>query len=202
MQITETPLLLTFWQQIQPVDQWLLTAINQWGSNPILDTFLPLFRETFFWAPLYLFLMLFVTMNFGKQGAWWILAAVLCAASADIISSQVIKQLIFRLRPCQDPNVAQHLRFIINYCPKSSSFTSSHATSYFAQATFYFLSLRHLSKWTGYFFLWAASIAYTQVYVGVHYPFDVCCGAILGVAIGLFIHKLFVKRVGMLSLEQ
>lgn len=200
MQIMETPLLLTFWQQIQPFDQWLIIWINQHGSNTIFDTLLPLFRETFFWAPGYLFLMLFLTMNFGKQGAWWILAAILAAATADIISSQVIKQLIFRLRPCQDPDVAHQLRFIINYCPKSSSFTSSHATSYFAQATFFHLSLRHISKYTRLFFLWAASIAYTQVYVGVHYPFDVICGSLLGVGIGYMVANVYEKRVGMISL--
>jgi undecaprenyl-diphosphatase len=194
--------LLTFWQQIQPVDLWLLTHINQQWSNPFLDTVLPFLRESFFWVPLYLFLLLFVTINFGKIGWWWVLAAVLTAALADLISSQLIKENIMRIRPCQDMNVSGQIRFFINYCPRSSSFTSSHATTHFAQATFFFLTLRDLSKWARLFFAWAFLIAYTQVYVGVHYPFDVFCGGLIGCIIGFLVAKMFHKQIGILSLEK
>ncbi|AXY78226.1 phosphatase PAP2 family protein [Paraflavitalea soli] len=193
--------LLTFWQQIQPFDTWLLTHINQDWSSTFLDTVLPFMRETFFWIPLYLFLVLFVTMNFGLRGLWWLLGIVLTAALSDIISSQIIKQHVMRVRPCQDASVAQHIRFFINYCPKSSSFTSSHACSHFAQAMFFFLTLRTvLGRWTGLFFVWAFVIAYTQVYVGVHYPFDVFCGALIGCGIGFATGKLFNNKIGILRL--
>jgi len=193
--------LLTFWQRIQPFDTWLITHINQdWGSST-LDTILPFMRETLFWIPLYLFLVLFTTINFKIKGLWWVLGVVLTAALADIVSSQFIKQTIMRVRPCQDPSVASQLRFFINYCPRSSSFTSSHACSHFAQAMFFFLTLRNIwGKWTGLFFAWAFIIAYTQVYVGVHYPFDVFCGAILGCGIGFATGKLFNNKIGILSL--
>ncbi|MBL0134120.1 MAG: phosphatase PAP2 family protein [Chitinophagaceae bacterium] len=201
MHFATAPLLLTFWQHIQPVDTWLITHINQSWGNGFLDTILPFFRETLFWIPLYFFLLLFVMINFGVKGWWWLLAAVLTIALADIISSQIIKQLIFRLRPCQDPEVSMQLRFFVNYCPRSSSFTSSHATSYFAQASFYFFTLRNVNKRVWLFFIWAASIAYTQVYVGVHYPFDVLCGGLLGIALGTGMAKMFHKQIGILSLE-
>lgn len=193
--------LLTFWQHIQPFDAWLLTHINQDWSSTFLDTVLPYMRETLFWIPLYLFLVLFVTMNFGLKGLWWLLGFILTAALADIISSQIIKQNVIRIRPCQDGEVAQHIRFFINYCPRSSSFTSSHACSHFAQAMFFFLTLRSvIGKWAGLFFGWAFVIAYTQVYVGVHYPFDVVCGGLLGCGIGLVTGKLFNNKIGILSL--
>lgn len=194
--------LLTFWQQIQPVDVWLITHINQQWGNRFLDTILPLMRETFFWTPLYFFLLLFITINFGKNGWWWVLGAILTAALADLISSQVIKENIMRIRPCQDLDVSGKIRFFINYCPQSSSFTSSHATTYFAQATFFFLTLRTISNWARLFFVWAFIIAYSQVYVGVHYPFDVLCGGILGFLIGFLMAKMFHKQTGILSLEK
>jgi membrane-associated phospholipid phosphatase len=201
--IVDPPLcLISFWQLIQPVDEWLVTHINQDWSNSFLDTVLPFCRETLFWIPLYLFLLLFVSINFKAKGLWWIMGFVLVAALADIISSQLIKPNVFRTRPCQDDAVAPQLRFFINYCPHSSSFTSSHATSHFAQAMYLFMTLRFImGKWASVFFVWAFIIAYTQVYVGVHYPFDVFCGALLGCGIGFMIGKLFHKRVGMLAVS-
>jgi membrane-associated phospholipid phosphatase len=202
MHFLSDTLLAQFWQWIQPVDLWLLTHINQDWSNGFLDTVLPFFRETLFWFPLYLFLLLTVVTNFPKQGWWWVLGVVLTAALADIVSSQVIKENIMRLRPCQDPEVAHQIRFFVKYCPKSSSFTSSHSTSHFAQAMFFFLTLRGLWPKAWLFFLWAGAIAFTQVYVAVHYPFDVTCGALLGCGIGFLMAKLYHKHSGMLSLEQ
>ncbi len=200
MDCLPAPLLLTFWQQIKPFDVWLITHINQDWSHPLLDTVLPFFRESVFWIPLYLFLFLFVWMNTGSKVWWWLLAGVLTAAVSDLVSSQLIKENVMRLRPCQDAEVASQLRFFINYCPKSSSFTSSHATSYFAQASFFFLTLRTILPGARWFYVWAGLIAYTQVYVGVHYPFDVCCGALIGTGIGYLIARMFHKQSGMLSL--
>lgn len=201
-EISSIPL-LSFWQLVQPVDSWLLTHINQdWGSS-FLDNVLPYLRETLFWMPLYLFLLVFVTMNFGAKGWWWVLGLLLTAALSDIISSQIIKQTIMRVRPCRDITVAQQIRFFVNYCPQSSSFTSSHAFSHTAQAVFFYLTLRPvIGKWALLFFVWAFLIAYTQVYVGVHYPFDVFCGGLLGAGIGFMISRLYNSRIGQLSLKQ
>ena len=196
-------ILLAFWQHIHEYDTWLLTHINQDWSNSFLDTVLPYLRETKFWFPLYLFLLIFVTMNFKAKGWWWVLGFVLVAAVSDIVSSKLIKENIIRIRPCRDVEVMQLIRFFVNYCPQSSSFTSSHATSHFAQAMFAFLTLRPVTgKWALLFFVWAFIIAYTQVYVGVHYPFDVICGGLLGCGIGFALAKLFHNRVGMLSLDK
>ena len=195
-------MLLTFWNGIAPADTWLLTHINQNWGNPFFDMVLPFMRETLFWTPLYLFLLLFVTINFGKKGWWFVLAAALTAALSDIVSSHVVKQLVIRARPCQDPAIASQLRFFINYCPGSSSFMSSHATSHFAQATFFYMTLRTvMGAWASVFFLWAAIIAYTQVYVGVHYPFDVLCGSLTGMGLGYIVGKMFHRQIGLLSVS-
>lgn len=193
--------LLSFWHYIQPFDFWLIQKINQDWGNSFFDTFLPYLREARTWIPLYVFLILFSIFNFGKKGWWWVLGAILVAGVADLVSSQIIKQIVMRDRPCQDPNVAPYLRFFVNYCPKSSSFTSSHATSFFAQASYFFFTLYPIIKRWGYvFFVWSASIAFTQVYVAVHYPFDVFCGALLGTFLGWSIYRLYNNKIGKLSL--
>lgn len=194
--------LQSFWELIKPFDVWLLTKINQQWSNSYLDWFFSHGRETLFWMPLYLFLFLFVVINFRKTGIWWVMGVLVTAILSDIVSSQVIKILIFRLRPCQDAEVASLLRFFINYCPISSSFTSSHATSHFAQAMFFYLTLRKTGRWWALAFVWAFLIAYGQIYVGVHYPFDVLCGSILGCLIGWSVAGTFIKRFGVLRLDK
>ena len=190
----------SFWEWIRPVDSWLLFSVNHGMQHDLLDTFLPLFRETSFWFPLYLFLLVFILQHFGMKGIWWALGVILTAALSDLLSSQVIKETIWRVRPCQDLEIASRINFIINYCPTSSSFTSSHATTHFAQATFFYLTLRHTGKWWMLAYAWAFLIGFSQVYVAVHYPFDVLCGALIGCLVGLAVTRLFHRQFGVLQL--
>ena len=71
----------------------------------------------------------------------------------------------------------------------------SHACNHFALASQLFLIFRN--KWPKFIFkglfIWAALISYGQVYVGVHYPFDVLAGAILGVMIASFVYSMAKK---------
>lgn len=74
------------------------------------------------------------------------------------------------------------------------SFTSSHATNHFGAGVFFFITLKPYLKNGAYlFFVWAALISYAQIYVGVHYPLDIICGALIGSMIGLFTAKLYEK---------
>ena len=82
-------------------------------------------------------------------------------------------------------------------CGGGYSFTSSHATNHFAIATFLILTLGLIFKWIKLPLLfWAASIAFGQVYVGVHYPLDIFFGAILGMSVGYFVFLLFLRFFG------
>ena len=184
------------------LDRQLFNLINERGSATILDIILPFLRESQLWIPFYLFMLLFMTFNFGRMGWWWVLAFILTAALADIISSHIIKENIMRIRPCRDPALAAECIFRVNYCPKSSSFTSSHATSHFALSMFIYQTLKRVSKWWGMIFLWAAVISYTQVYVGVHYPLDVICGGLVGCGIGAFMAYMYRRQIGLIIFDK
>src|SRR5580704_3491372 len=91
---------LNFFQHIIQLDYWLFAKINQQWTGNFLDILFPLLREAEIWVPFYLFLLVYSTLNFGKKGCWWSLALILTAIISDLISSSLIKNTIFRLRPC------------------------------------------------------------------------------------------------------
>lgn len=192
---------LVFLHKILQGDYWLFSRINQVWTSPFLDTVLLFIREAELWYPFYLFLLVFATLNFRKKGWLWSLYLVMTVIISDLISSNLIKNhLVFRLRPCNNPAWADSMRFIANYCPVNSSFTSSHACNHFAMAFFIYRTLKHTSPWWRLVFVWAFLISYAQVYVGVHYPLDITCGGILGSFIGWQTSRLFRFQGGSLHL--
>ena len=182
------------------LDQWIFIKINNGDGSVVADQLMLLFRNPFFWVPLYFFLLLFAIINFGKKAFWWILAAGATAAITDIISSHIIKPFFARPRPCGDVDFSSHVRLLASYCGGNGSFPSSHAANHFGLAMFFFITLKPFKgNWQYLFFVWAFLICYAQVYVGVHYPSDVFGGGILGCLIGWLTGKYFNTNPGRLA---
>ena len=181
------------------LDHSLFYLINSEWTNPFFDWLLPVWRNKYFWLPLYLFIILFAIFNYGKKSYWFLLFLIAAVGTADFISSQVVKKTIQRTRPCNDTGMEQ-IRPLVR-CGSGYSFTSSHATNHFAVSYFLFATLGiQFKKVRGWLIAWAASVAFAQVYVGVHFPMDVFSGMILGILIA----KLFVwmyRRSGKLIAE-
>ena len=129
----------------------------------------------------------------GSFGAIWLVLAVAIAGfswrrpwlaarvGATILVAESVsglaKDWVSRDRPpLVDPEPAPLIEL-----PHTSSFPSGHATVAFACATVIALAVPRL-RWP--VFVLAALIAFSRVYVGVHYPLDVLAGALLGVGIG------------------
>ncbi len=168
--------------------------LNTRWHNSFLDIVMPFLRNQWFWAPLYLFLLLFMPKRFGKNGWIWCAAFLITFGLSDQLSAHLLKPLFHRVRPCNNPYFSGIIHLIVP-CGGGKSFPSSHATNHFGLAVFSAVSLSHIAKWVwpaG--LLWAASIAYSQVYVGVHFPLDVLCGGILGAMVGWCTGTLFNNK--------
>jgi undecaprenyl-diphosphatase len=98
-------------------------------------------------------------------------------------SSGALKELVERDRPPLSRPVPEPLL----ETPSTYSFPSGHATVAFACATVLALAVPRLRWWL---YALAALIAFSRVYVGVHYPGDVVAGAVLGVAIATALRML------------
>lgn len=174
-------------------DYQLFKLINNSLAEPWLDPVMLLFRNKYFWLPLYLFFISFFIINYKRDSIWIIMALLLTVSISDMTSSKLVKPTVKRLRPCNTVELSVEPRMLIN-CSGSYSFTSSHATNHFAIAVLLFYSIGHLIgryKWL--LLVWAFLISYAQVYVGAHFPIDVTGGAVLGSLIGWMVAKIYLR---------
>jgi membrane-associated phospholipid phosphatase len=175
------------------LDRHLFHFINHDLSNSFFDTIMPYLRNPKFWIPLYIFIIGFCIYKYKKRGVVIIVCLSLAAGFADFTASSIIKPLVKRARPCQDPVVSLTDIKRVD-CGPAYSFPSTHATDHFAVA--FVLILLFYKKWPWIWLwaiLWAGVICFAQVYVGVHYPIDVTCGAIYGALVGILFVYLFRK---------
>jgi len=177
--------------QLISIDQEAFLSINQGLSNVFFDWLMPILRNKYTWAPLYLFIIIFCIKNYGKPGILIVLFTLITFGISDYTSSSVIKKSVQRVRPCNDIAFKDAVNIRVR-CGGGYSFTSSHATNHFAIALFLIMVFYRRWKpilWLG--ITWAALISFAQVYVGVHYPLDVMAGALLGSLIGYLVGAVF-----------
>jgi membrane-associated phospholipid phosphatase len=191
---------LTIFSPLLRFDHWLFDKINQEWIYPVFDLVMPVAGQELIWFPFYVFLLVFALYNFRTKGLWWSATLIMTVIISDLISNSLIKSIIFRYRPCQDPDIMDGVRLLVNYCPPHSGFPASSACNHFAAAWFIFITLNQTGSWRWFLFIWAIIISYGQIYVGVHYPLDVAGGVILGTAIGWGMTKFFRLQFGTLSL--
>ena len=119
---------------------------------------------------------------------------LVCLAISAALCNLVFKNLVARVRPFL---TIEELELIIKPL-YSYSFPSGHACSSFASAMALTLAFRGKGAWA---FIPAALIAFSRIYVGIHYPSDILCGAVIGVLISLFTYELSRRIIKIKHLE-
>ncbi len=157
-------------------------------------------RNKMTWIPLYILIGIYLFMRQEKRVAiTFLVCSALAAGLGDIVSSHILKPYFAYPRPCQEPLLGFQL--LLDYCPKSYSFPSSHATNHMALAIFW-IGSRCFSKTQAIFFLiWVFLIVWAQMVVGVHYPKDIVAGLFLGSLIGYMFSRIFRFFVEQFSLR-
>lgn len=166
------------------MDQKLLLALN--GSDSLfMDGLMWTFTHTLTWIPLIAGLVYVVMKNHRLSVCFTvILGAVLLVAFTDQFSSTLCKPYFHRLRPTHTPELAAAVDVVRGYRGGLYGFFSNHAANTFGTAMFFTLVFRHAP--TGaLLFGWAALSSYTRIYLGVHFPLDITCGALFGMLSGI-----------------
>lgn len=139
----------------------------------------------FTWIPLYLYLIYLLYKNYGIKTIIIGFYIGLLFLIADQTSVRLFKEVFERLRPCHNPEIADFVHTLNGKCGGKFGFVSSHATNSFAIAVFSGYLFKKFYKYAmPVLVLWAALVAYSRVYVGVHYPADIIAGGVLGSLVG------------------
>ncbi|CAG5016517.1 Undecaprenyl-diphosphatase BcrC [Dyadobacter sp. CECT 9275] len=165
---------------------WLNGHHTAWA-----DTLMYWVTYKYTWIPMYIALIL-LTVKAEKRRSIAIIVTVLAAVIiADKITSGVMKPYFHRFRPCHEPLLAG-LVHQVGGCGGNFGFASSHASTSFALAMVWFLTLNRKMPYIWLLLIWAAIYSYSRVYVGVHYPADILVGGCVGVLTGILCFRLYL----------
>ena len=181
---------------ILQIDEALFLFLNGWHV-PFLDTFFYYATKPVCWIPLYLLLIYLVIRLFRWKSIIVILGVALLITASDQ-SANFSKYQVKRLRPTHEPHLMEQVHVVHEYRGGQYSFFSAHASTNFAIAIYPILLMRRRYRWITPVLLGDASImAYSRIYLGVHYPGDILVGglygSLLGIVFALFITWILTK---------
>jgi len=172
--------------KIVEIDKQIMVFLNKTISNPIFDFIMPIITNQNFLVFFGLILIGYLAYFGGKRGRITIVLLLIAASFSDAICFQIIKPWVGRIRPSHE--FYEYINLLVSKGGKYS-FPSNHAANSFVFATVlsYFYDKNRISL-----YILASTIAFSRVYVGVHYPLDIIFGSIIGYIISWIILSLWV----------
>lgn len=167
-------------------DADILVFIQNYIRNDFLDVVFPFYttlgEDGIIW--IVVGLLLLIPKKTRKCGIM-VLAALLVML---VVNNLILKKVIARTRPCYTDGI-KHLFPGLVEIPKitSYSFPSGHTTSAFSVAFTIFKQHKKLGIIA---IVMASIMAFTRLYVFVHFPTDIYGGIIVAVGIAYFVYRM------------
>ena len=176
--------------QLIEFDQSLLLYLNNLGSST-WDGFWEVVTNKRTFIPLYIVLLYLMSKRLTTKG---IILLILTIAGMILFTDQttnLFKYSFERLRPCAQEGVLELIRQ--GEC-WGYGFFSGHSSNSMATAIFTGLMLRPVYKNLIYIMMvWSIVVAYSRIYLGLHYPLDILCGLTFGVFAGYLFFRIFKR---------
>lgn len=189
-------------REIYDIDYRLLEFFNGSDSG-FIDMMMVTLTSGLLWIPLYISLLYVIIRNNDTMSQIMLVigCALLCVVTTAGVCEFVVKPLVERLRPCNDPAVKLGLDIVTGMCPKGYSFFSSHAANTFGVAVFFSCLIRSRMLSTA-LVLWSLVNCWTRLYLGVHYPSDIFCGLVFGGLTGFMVYLLYRRFYSRMSIRK
>ncbi len=173
---------------LEELDHQLFLFINS-RNSPFWDFIMFTISRIVVWIPLYLAIMYTLAIQYRKKFLILLLFIIIAVTLSDQVSV-FIKNSVERLRPCHLAELEGSVHLVRGHCGGKFGFVSSHAANSFNIAVLSLLLIKR--RWFSVsMIIWAAVVGYSRIYLGVHYPGDVVCGALLGALIGWSVFSLY-----------
>ncbi len=182
--------LLSILELLKQWDTQLFLLING-AHSTLLDSMMHFISYKLFWIPLYLILLVLLAQKLGKKTFLLLVFVAITIAITDQVCLHFFKNNFQRLRPCHDAILMAKVH-LVDPCGGWFGFVSSHAANSFALAFFLFPCFEFFGRYRYLFFIWAAIVSYSRIYLGQHYPSDVFVGALVGLMVAAFVSKAYI----------
>lgn len=178
-------------------DRTLFSCFN--GSDSLfLDGLTTTLTSGFTWIPLYMALLYLIIKNNETVAQIFLIVAcsALCILLADGMADIIVKPLVGRWRPGNDPVFKYTVDVVNNLRGDDYGFFSAHAANTMSLAVYFCLLVRN-RVFQFFMILWSLINCWTRLYLGLHYPGDVLVGLLWGIIAGfiayLVWHKVYFK---------
>lgn len=172
------------------LDRELFIWLNSKGTAS-MDWFWETFTHFQYWIPLFAVLLYITYKKLGTKHFLLIVGMIAVLILFTDQTTNLIKYLVNRTRPCNEPDLEGIVRLVNNKKKYSPSFVSGHAANSMAVTFLVYNILKNRVKYIGLFFLWPLLFAYSRIYLGFHYPGDILCGYLYGLFTATLILQLY-----------